>query len=59
MITKWSNAYKKNQGQPTPIFVPVTKRELLISGKKLIREKGWGEVVDVTITRPKDIIPFF
>jgi len=60
MITKWSNAYKrKNQGHPTPIFMPVTKRELLISGEKLIREKNWGELVDVTITRPKGIIPCF
>jgi len=40
MITKWSNAYKKNQGHPTPIFMPITKRELFISGKKLIREKA-------------------
>jgi hypothetical protein len=60
MITKWINAYKrKNQGYLTPIFVPTTKRELLISGKELIREKSWGELVDVTITRPKSTIPCF
>ncbi len=57
MITKWSNAYKKNQGHPTPIFVPVTKSELLILGKKLIKEKCWGEFAGVTVTRPKGIIP--
>jgi hypothetical protein len=50
---------KKKSGSTDPDFLPVTKRELLISGKKLIREKSWGELVDVTITRPKGIIPCF